>query len=193
MRKFYIAMIVLECIGCIVSFSDGGFSNIVYYTVLSNVLALVISVLSLLNPDSKSLSLWRYICVVCLTLTCLIVFAVLVPMSIPYGTQWDLIVKGPQLFHHVLCPLLFLYAFCFADKGYQISSRDKKAAALPTFMYGSVLMICNGLYLIHGPYPFLYVHEQSLLASILWFVLIVVTAYGIAVFVAKLHNKAQNI
>lgn len=105
-------MIVLESIAAVISFLEIGFSNLVYYTVLSNLLALFVSIISLKCPEDKNVRMARYGTTVCLTLTFVVVFFIFVPFSIPSGTQWNLIVHGPQFLHHVLCPLLAIYAFC---------------------------------------------------------------------------------
>ena len=39
---------------------------------------------------------------------------------------------------------------------------------LPTLVYGAALGCLNGLGMVDGPYPFLRVHAQPPLASVLW-------------------------
>lgn len=64
-----------------------------------------------------------------------------------------------------------------------------KYAVIPTLIYGILLIICNITNVVYGPYPFLHVHEQSVMASILWFAGILLGTYGVAYLLAKIHNQ----
>lgn len=188
-----ILIIILEIIGTAISLTRSGAHSLIYYTVLSNILALVSCVLYACfllkggEPGGAALRL-RYCATVCLSVTFFVVVAVFVPMALPYGTVADILYKGPQIYHHLLCPILSFISFCFFEGG-QLSKRIILIGALPTLLYAIVSVMLNILRVIKGPYPFLLVYEQPWYVSVLWFVLIMGFGAAFAALVRLLHNK----
>ena len=187
------AIIILELIGTAISFSNGGAGNLIYYTVLSNILALVSSVLfvslTLKGREGTALvSALRYCASVCLAVTFTVVVFVFVPMTIPYGTTANVLYKGPQLYHHLLCPIVSFVSFCFFENG-AVSRSFIAIGALPTLLYAVFSITLNLLRVIEGPYPFLMVYKQSWVESVIWFFVILGIGVAFAAVVRLLHNK----
>lgn len=191
-------IILLEIIGTAISFSNGGISVLKWYTVLSNITAFIASVCWLSaclrgNGDiPKWIKLLRYCAAVCLSVTFLIVVFVLVPMAIPYGTAASVLYQGPQIYHHILCPIISFISFAFLEDNTGITRSHAFIAAVPTLIYGIVAMLLNILRVIEGPYPFLLVYQQPWYMSVMWFVLIIGLAFVLARMIAGLACRKKN-
>ena len=189
------SIIVLELIGTALSFRSGGFKNMIWYTVLSNVFALVSSIaflVSYLRRGGKVgfiAGMMRYIASCCLAVTFLTVIFVLVPMSIPGRGVANVLYKGPQLYHHILCPILSALSFIFVERGMRINKKAVASACSPTLLYAVVFIVLNLLRAVRGPYPFLYVYEQPWFLSVIWFFVIGGVALGSSVLIGKLKNR----
>jgi len=184
-----IIIFIFEFIAVFLCYQHGGFFNIRYYTVLSNLFAMfgcACYVVYYCKNKDKEMPYWikivRYMSTTCLALTFVVVFTILIPMVIPYENGvYKLLLEGPQLFHHILCPLLSVFSFGILEEG-KPSHKDVCIAIIPTLLYALVFIILNIARVVEGPYPFLKVYEQSVFASILWFIIIV----GVAVILAYL-------
>ncbi len=186
-------IIILELIGCCISIIGTRGSSLIYYTVLSNLLGLVSSCCYVVSALRGEIPRWvtmlRYCSAVCLTVTFLVVIFVLVPMALPYGTAGDILYKGAQIYHHILCPILTFVSFVFLEGGEKLSAVHILIAAAPTLAYAVVTIILNLLKVIHGPYPFLHVYEQPWFMSVIWFTVIVGSSAGIAAVCRVLRDK----
>ena len=190
-------LIILEIIGTAISLSDGGLVNFIWYTVLSNVFAMAVSICYCVQAVKyKKIPEWiaslRFGASVCLLVTFLIVVFVLVPMSLPYGTAAKVLYQGSQIYHHILCPLISVCSFLFLEKSPKKGLHSIIKAALPTFIYAIVLTVLNLLKIVHGPYPFLYVYEQPWYLSVFWFLVIPALALGIAIVLLKITEKMKK-
>ena len=190
-----IVIVVLELIGTRMSLSNGGAKNFIWYTVLSNVMALAASacyaVCGLLGKGGEPpqwVSLLKYGAAVCLSVTFLVVVFVLVPMAMPSGTAADVLYKGPQIYHHILCPLISAASFVFLEPAPLGGMKLLLIAAAPTLLYATVFVILNLAKVVHGPYPFLYVYEQPWFMSVFWFAAIVGLSAGLAAGLLKLSQ-----
>lgn len=188
-----ILIIILEIIGTAISLTRSGAHSLIYYTVLSNILALTGCVLYAFSSlkggePGGAVLLLRYCSTVCLSVTFFVVVAVFVPMAMPYGTVADILYKGPQIYHHLLCPILSFVSFCFFERG-QLPVKIILIGALPTLLYAIVSVTLNILRVIKGPYPFLLVYEQPWYASVIWFFLIMGFGAAFAALIRLLHNK----
>ncbi|MBR1393803.1 MAG: hypothetical protein IJ561_08235 [Ruminococcus sp.] len=192
------ALILLELIGTAISFSNGGARNLVYYTVLSNILALISSIAFLISylrrggKVSFVAQMMRYFATCCLTVTFLVVVTILVPMAAPYGNAASVLYKGPQIYHHILCPILSFVSFVFIEQGMKLDRQKLVAGAAPTLAYALVFIVLNYIKAVHGPYPFLYVHEQPWYMSVMWFLVINGIALGFSFLIGKLRNKFSD-
>ena len=188
-----IAIIALELIGTSISISRSGGGSLIYYTVLSNILALVscavYTFLSLKGKEiSKAALALRYCASVCLSVTFFVVVVIFVPMALPYGTVGDILYKGPQIYHHLLCPIISFVSFCFFEGG-ELDRRSILIGSVPTLLYAVFSITLNILKVINGPYPFLLVYEQPVYMSVIWFFVIMGIGAGFAAIVRLLHNK----
>ena len=61
-----------------------------------------------------------------------------------------------------------------------------------TLVYGIVMMSLNGLGLFAGPYPFLQVRDQSVLASIGWTAGILLLTVGLSVIIMRASRAKQK-
>ncbi len=189
------SLIVLELIGSSISFQRGGFGNLRWYTVLSNVFALVSSVVWLISYIRRGgkvgfiAGMMRYLASCCLAVTFLTVIFVLVPMAMPSGTAANVLYKGPQIYHHILCPILSCVSFIFFEQGMTVDRKKLTAALAPTMLYAVVFVILNLLKVVYGPYPFLHVYEQPWFISVLWAAVIGGVAAASAWAIGKLRNK----
>ena len=193
-----ILMIIFEIAGTWISYSNSGISNLVFYTVDSNILAFISCVafviMCLMNKNSRAVSMLRYIATINLALTFTIVVFVFVPMCVPYGFDAvaDILYRGPQIFHHVLCPILSFVSFAFFEENEIITRKNSAFAVAFTLLYAVVTLTLNILKVLEGPYPFLYVYKQPVWASVMWFVLIPLIAYGYSLLIGFIYTKKNK-
>ena len=77
------------------------------------------------------------------------------------------------LFLHLLCPLIAFFSFTFFER-HEIDNTFKNnlRAVYFTIIYGVILIALNIQRIVVGPYPFLKIYEQSVLASVIWIIAI---------------------
>ncbi len=185
------AVIIFGSIGFCMNMNYG-IATLRYYTVLSNIFALAVSVLyvsfSLRTKGNIPvfITFLRYAAAVCLTLTFLVVTFIFIPMA---GTS--VLFEGVNLFQHLLCPVISFVSFMFFENRSKLSKRHIFLSLIPTFTYAAVIIILNILRVVSGPYPFLMVYEQSVAESVMWFFIV----NGMALLTAALltigKGKAQ--
>ena len=115
-----IILIIFEIIGLVITLRSIGLKEAVkFYTELSNILAMITSfilIIFLLKGNiPKSVRLLRFISVVSLSVTFLVVLFILGPM---YGFNYKfLLFSGGMLYTHLLCPILTFISFVFLEDG----------------------------------------------------------------------------
>ena len=68
-----------------------------------------------------------------------------------------------------------------------------KWALLPTVLYGGIILWLNIQRVVDGPYPFMKVYDQSVQASVLWCIAILLMNYFYAWLLWKLNGgKKEN-
>ena len=97
--------------------------------------------------------------------------------------------EGSMLYHHLLCPVLTIITFIFFDHLKDISKKDTIRGLYLTFIYAIILIILNLIDIIVGPYPFLMIKKQSIMMSVIWFIVIIGFAYLISISLRKLYLK----
>lgn len=163
-----------------------GWSMLIYYTQLSNLFLLIAATVCVaasaraLRDKKRKISdkVFRlfHAATSVTTVTFLVVIFVL---SWMYGDLVYILTGGSMLFTHTLCPILgIIIHFYFAPKNF--TKRAAKQALIFTLAYAIIAIAMNLLHLWHGPYPFLYVYEQPIWASIMWMVVLLAAAYEIA-------------
>jgi hypothetical protein len=203
-RKFKVAfclniiLIVLGIIGAVFSFKENQFVMFKYYTQDSNFLGLLSSILFVITGISslkagklktvEFVSKLRFMAVCCMCLTFLVVIFVLIPIAGFDWTCWYLF-SGSSLFYHTLCPIIGFVSFAAFEDVVNLRFANACFNAIPTVIYAIITITLNALYIIDGPYAFLKVHEQSILMSVIWFILIVGGSWLIAILIYLLKKK----
>ena len=104
-----------------------------FFTAQSNVLCAVAALLFMFFPQSQGAWLLKYIGTAAVTVTMLTVFLFLAPSI---GKNWvSALLKGPDLFLHLITPLLALFSFCFLEKR-GMDFRMALLGMLPVLLYG---------------------------------------------------------
>ena len=184
-------MIIFEVIALIINLHNNGLL-IEYYTIDSNMLALVSSLIYFvyLILDEKMprwLEIFKYMTTVCLTITFLVVIFILAPMY-EFNYKFFLL-DGAFVYQHLLCPIMAVVTFLFFDTLHKFNIRDYIRGLYLTVIYAIILITLNIVGIVKGPYPFLMVKEQSVMASVLWCIFLTLFDYLIAVCLGKLYFK----
>ena len=165
-----------------------------YYTNWSNILAVVGAIASLYCLFKgiripKALAIFKLAATLMLTVTMLVVVFVLAP-TIGWHVLFDL---GGMIFLHLLIPLLAIVDFLYLSDMDPFSRRDVVYSLIPMLIYAvgiiTVLLIAGNDDL--APYPFLRIHTQPLLATILWLIGLALLAYGIAYGYSRLVRRTN--
>ena len=184
-------IIILEIIGLVISMVSSKRLMIEYYTEESNIFLLIVSsiyVFYLLTKRKipKWLSILKHMAVLGLSITFLVVIFVLAPMyNFNYG--WMLFYKA-MLYHHTLCPILAFITYLFVEE-HKLSKKDIPYTMIFTLAYTVILITCNLLKIVEGPYPFLMVYKQPIYMSILWVILIDGGAYLLSKGIYKIKKQ----
>lgn len=182
-------IVILEIIGFVLVFKELGITSLEYYTEDSNLLLLLSSIIILIHiSKNKELPLWfksfRYIAIVSTTLTLIIVLTVL-SWTTDLGLYY-LLFHESMLYHHTLCPVLAILSFVFVERYDNLHTIH---GLYFTAIYGIIMIILNALKIVEGPYPFLLVHNQPIIHSIIWTALIFAITYAIALILKKINGK----
>ena len=191
------AMVILELMGFVVAIGNNGWSLMGYYTQESNLVLLAAGLAYLIGHLRKmhgnipyGISLLKFIATALTTVTFLVVVFCFVPMCYPNREAMVGIVFGEaNLYHHFVCPLIGAISYLFFEQDYVPTKRDAFYAMLPTLCYAIVTTSLNVARVIQGPYPFLYVYEQPVWASVLWFVAIPGGGYLFARLFARIKRR----
>lgn len=186
-----ILLIVLEVIGLSITLKNMGFlETIMFYTELSNFLGLIASLVFVLFLFKGEIPKWvrllKFISVLSLTVTFLVVIFVLGPM---YDFNYkSLLFSGSMLYTHLLCPILAFILFVFLEGG-KFSKKECLIANALTIGYSFVMIPLNLFKVVDGPYPFLRVRDQSIFMSIVWIILIMGGSYLLSLGIRRLKER----
>ncbi len=168
-----LSVTVLSAVGTAISFGKHGYQMFQFYTVDSNIFAMLacaVYAAFLIRKliVNKEIPEWaamvKYAAICCLAVTFLVVVTVLAPISGVRGYQMMLL-SDDMLYHHLLCPVLAALSFFLFDR---VPFKVRKAAQfalLPTAVYAVVIVILNLVRVVVGPYPFLMVYRQPVYMS----------------------------
>ena len=173
-----IAVIILEIIGLRISTSERKWKIFAYYTQISNIITLVSSFVLVAARSNELSAVLRYLSSCMLTMTFMITLFVLVPMG---GGFRKLMLSGNGLYHHTLCPILSVTSYVMWE---QHSSLWILPTVL-TFIYGIIMLVMNGKGLFDGPYPFFRVRNQSILATVVWMVVLIGIIAALSIGICK--------
>ncbi len=197
-----ILIFILEVIGGYLAWIRSGWTFIEFYTEDSNTIAMFTSLFlavyeyGMIKHGTETLPGWlkglKYFAAVSLTLTFLVVVCLLIPMQGGFSAASFLLLDGSMLYRHLLCPALTFISFLWFDPLGILTKKDVLLSLLPTLIYALILMALNLMRVVEGPYPFLRVYEQPVYMSIIWVIVILGSAYGIAFLLASLLNRLTN-
>ena len=186
-------IVIFEIIAVYISVKAHGRYPFEYYTDLSNLLALFASLIFtyyLVFKDyvPKSICVLKYAATVGLILTFLVVVFILAPMyNFAYGYMFS---HEAMFFTHLVCPILGTVTFLFFDN-IKVTRRDMHYSLMPTFVYALIMITLNACAFINGPYPFLKVREQSMFATVFWFLVITCLANVVAAVLRITNRKTK--
>lgn len=190
---------VFSAIGTVIAFQKHGFTLFQFYTVDSNVFAMLACTLYsvfLIRKlrCKKEIPLWavmsKYAAVCCLSVTFIVVVAVLSPMFGIEGYR-VMLFTDDMLFHHLLTPLIAALSFFLFDRIPLSAGKAARFALIPTAIYAVIVIALNILKKLEGPYPFLMVYNQPVYMSAIWVVVILGGAYAFAWLIAKLRHTVD--
>lgn len=183
-----LTIVVMELIATPMIFGRMGAGALQYYTVDSNLFALLAcALIAAMTAVSlftgRDVPLWakqiKYMATCCLTVTIVVVLLVLAPMG-SMGSYHSLMLTGEMLYHHFLCPVLAILSFVLLEGKPILAMKHTRLAMIPTFAYAAVAIALNIVGVISGPYPFLRVMEQPVYMSVVWIVVILGGAFALA-------------
>ena len=188
---FNLLFLVCELVGLGIIMLGGNKSLFEYYTVDSNLFALIMTVVYLYfvctdKKINKAIYLLRLMSLVSLMITFLVVLFILtfmVPLRFLFLGYY-----GTNLILHVICPLLLLYIYFKFDEKVKVNKYELIYNMIPTLIYAIILIILNIKGIVDGPYAFLRFNFQPLYQSVLWFILIVGITYPIGLVLNKLKK-----
>lgn len=191
-----IFIVVMSGIGALLSFQNSGTGIFKFYTQDSNLFALfACGVCAIfqgkgLKEGNLMLPYWvkslKYIATTCLMVTFLIVLFVLSPIE--EGGAAYMLFHGSMLYTHFICPLSALLSFLLLDRDPILQQKHSWVVLLPTLLYAMITILLNITGSLDGPYPFLRVMHQPVLASLLWAFGILVGAYIVG-WILGLSNR----
>lgn len=211
-----LAIVVMATVGSVNNYNtDGwGWRMLIFYTCNSNIFGAIASAILVvfyirMLRDGSVLPGWtvilKYMSVCCLTITCLVTVFVLTPVMAIDATLYGfeetatvgesikfMLLGKVTLFHHVLTPLAAFLSFVWFER---LPCGPKKSllfALIPTTLYAVISITLNILRIWHGPYPFLYVYEQPLWMSFVWFIIVFGGASLISYLIAKIKNPIKG-
>ena len=180
-------IIILELIAFVHDCYAFGFSLFEWYTVDSNVLQLMVSILVLFYALKSRripgfVTVLHFISAVGLTVTFLIAAFVLAPEG---GIVYYFFENVAPI-NHFIGPLLSVVSLLFLEKTNREPIRIIMWPVGFTLVYGLICLALNAMNVLDGPYFFLKVHEQPVGIIVLWFGIIAVLCFVIAFAYYKL-------
>ena len=152
--------------------------SMIYYTQLSNVAALISAVLLLCFGPAEWITVFRYLSVCLLIMTCLVTVFVLQPLL---HDSYLLLWSRTGFFLHLVCPFLNTLSYVFLE------THAKGSVFLPpvaTLLYGVIMLYMNYIEKVDGPYPFLRIRHQTKTATVIWIIVLLAAMGAISSAVA---------
>ena len=158
-----LCVIPISLIGFYQAYQQVGKQIFIYYTEISNLIALVSSILYVIGIHVSDL---RYTAVCMLSMTALI--SLLVLSSMDGGIRKNMI-EGNTLCHHTLVPLLTLLSYVF----FETHSKAYYYPVLISLIYGLCMYYLNYMKRMEGPYPFFKIYEVGFKMALAWLIVLV--------------------
>ena len=194
-------LLVMEVMGFVIAIRNNGIKILGFYTQESNLILLIATIFylaSMFGNDmlenvkvKKWVAMFKYVGVCLVAVTFAVVVFAFVPMCIPYGGKavYDVLFGGANFCHHFGCPIFALVSYLFFENDFIPDVKSALIAMVPTLLYAIVATTLNILKIIEGPYPFLYVYEQPVFVSVLWFIGIPLGGFLFAWLVGLIKKK----
>lgn len=181
-------LVILEMIALIHDIRAFGAEMFKWYTIDSNVLQLVVSVLVLYccikgRDISGTVTKLHFISAVGLSVTFLIAAFVLAPEG---GIRYYFLDNVAPI-NHLLGPVLSVVSLLFLEKSGKQSHWIIIYPAAATLLYGLICLVLNAVGILDGPYFFLQVRVQPAGVIILWLAIIAV----LCIFLAGVYYKIK--
>ncbi len=176
-----IILVVLELIAFIHDMYVFSFSAFKWYTIDSNVLQLVVSLLVVVCYLKKAqipdfVTKLHFVSAVALTVTFLIAAFVLAPEG---GYAYYFIYDVAPI-NHLIGPALSVASLLFLEKTDKCSLKIILYPLLATMAYGIICLILNIMRILDGPYFFLKIYDVPAGTIAMWFAIIGVLCVVIA-------------
>ena len=172
-RGLCMVVLALEAAGLSISISSRKWMVLIFYTQISNMMAAVSALSLAVFGQPEWVTIQRYLSTCMLVMTFLVTTCVLIPMG---GNPKQLLWSGNGIYHHVLCPIISTMSYCLVEKhcGFDMVWLP----VLVTLIYGLIMLWLNAVRKADGPYPFFRVHNQSVRATVIW-VLVLLLVIGL--------------
>ena len=172
-----VTIIILEIIGLFITYRQTGWKMFIYYTILSNCLALIASIFYLMNYPMTSVL--RYTATCMLAMTLLISLFVLSPET---GSVKVQMIDGNGLYHHMLCPILSLISYVFFEQ----HSNLWMFPVIVSLVYGLLMIYLNYIGMMAGPYHFFEIEKQGIKKTAIWVAVLVFIISSISLGVSAI-------
>ena len=196
-----LSILYMETIAMPISWDYGHELVFTMYTELSNMFNMVVCALVALCQlldlfTGRELPRWvkqlKFWSTSCLTMTFLTVVFILAPMYEDGNGWYIMLCTSSMLYHHLLNPLAAIFSFVLLERTPRLPRSTVKWALLPTVLYGSIILWLNIQRVVDGPYPFMKVYDQSVQASVLWCIAILLMNYFYAWLLWKLNGGKKE-
>ncbi len=137
--------------------------GLIFYTQLSNIVALISSLLLVIFGQGYVVGILRLLSVSMLTMTFFVTAFILVPMS---GKLKEFMFSGSGLYHHLIIPVLSVLSYRSAED--RVSMGWIVLPVIVTLIYGIVMVCLNSAEKVDGPYPFFQIKRIGAKATVLW-------------------------
>lgn len=196
-------LIIVGILGMIRVVDHYGILAIIYYTVDSNIICLISSILffvfMLIKKNITEIPFFvmilRFMATVCLIITFIVVVAYIAPAKlwVPNGTYLDnlkvVLLRDDMLYQHLLCPVICFVSFAFFEGDRRLNKKKTIwYGVVATLVYGITMIILNLLKIVDGPYPFFRVNEDPVVYSLIM-AFIILMSYIFGRFVLLLNQK----
>ena len=187
---------ILGSVGIIYRLAKSFDDFFLYYTQISNVIAVISSAIFIVFRNTGNVKLRtfsvcaRYLGACMLTMTFLVVVCIFVPFGTPESTN-RLLGSVNGVLHHIACPVISVVSYIFFEDGV----KTRRAILIPfisTAIYAFTIYTLNFLRLAGAPYPFFEVYKHPVPELIAWFFGLMAMAAGIAVTVRLLNLTAAK-
>ena len=168
-------IVLFECIAFYKSFSVRKWKILIFYTQISNLIALLASLLFVILGAVPFVESLRYTTTCMLIMTFLVTALYLVPIT---KDLKGLMLSGSGLYHHLLCPVLSAVSyFVFEVKA---PHGAVYAPAVITLVYGLIMLYLNATGRVDGPYPFFRIKKIGVWSTVKWMAVLMIAISAIS-------------